>query len=115
MDKYVNKNSDFNHGLDLIAKLDYVNRNKIKKNDLDHKLIEFKKLITMKLDNFTPTIKNKNNSFIDSLLKTMWIDYLTRNITNEKEVNLYHMLNFEYDKEKSVRFNEDSLILNTTI
>ena len=31
MDKYVNKNSDLNNGLDMLGEFNYINRNKKKK------------------------------------------------------------------------------------
>ena len=115
MDKYVNKNSDLNNGLDMLGEFNYINRNKKKKDNFDEKLVEFKKLVISRLDNFNPLIKNKNNNFIDNILKSMWIEHITKNITKEKEINLYHMLNFDTDKEKTVRFSEESLISNIDI
>ncbi len=115
MDRYVNKNTDLNNGLDMIGEFNYLNRNKKKRDNFDEKLVEFKKFVLSRVDNFNPLNRNKNNNFVDTMLKSIWIEYVTKNLTPEKEVNLYHMLNFQIDKEKTVRFNEESLISNIGI
>ena len=59
MDRYVNKNSIVNHGLDMIAEIKNIDRNKKKISNLDNKLNEFKSIINSKLINFSPLKKIK--------------------------------------------------------
>ena len=104
MDRYVNKNSIVNHGLDMIAEIKNIDRNKKKISNLDNKLNEFKSIINSKLINFSPLKKNKNNTFVDDMLRSLWFDFITKNINSDKEEKLYTMLNYQDNTEKTVRF-----------
>lgn len=99
MDKYIDKNSRTNMGLDLLAntkKLKRYNKNNCD-NDItisyDTKLRDFKDILINRIERFDP-LKNPRDNF-DNNIKLQWLDYITNNLTTEKQAEVYNMLGLE--------------------
>lgn len=101
MDRFINKNVDTNLGLDFLNNVNDVKNSKIlEKKILDRKLEEFKKNLSDKIKDFNPFNKQSKNNKLNYMIKIMWIEFLTENLTEEKECELYGILDFNYHYER---------------
>lgn len=101
MDRFINKNVDTNLGLDFLNNVNDVKNSKIlEKKILDRKLKEFKKNLSDKIKDFNPFNKQSKNNKLNYMIKIMWIEFLTENLTEEKECELYGILDFNYHYER---------------
>ena len=98
MDKFLIKNAKQNNGLDLLINNNIEHKNNVKRKDLSDKLDVFKDIMINKIKNFDPI--EKNNSNFNYMLKLMWLEYLTENLTIEKECQIYNSLNLKYDSNE---------------
>ena len=98
MDRYIDKNPSTNIGLDLLAnskKLKRYNCNSEEaiKVSYDTKLRDFKDILINRIERFDP-LKNPKDNF-DNNIRLQWLDYITNNLTSEKQAEVYNMLGLE--------------------
>ena len=98
MDRYIDKNPSTNIGLDLLAntkKLKRYNANSEEaiKVSYDTKLRDFKDILINRIERFDP-LKNPKDNF-DNNIRLQWLDYITNNLTTEKQAEVYNMLGLE--------------------
>jgi hypothetical protein len=99
MDKYIDKNPTNNMGLDLLANTKklkrYMNNNNNEEISISYntKLRDFKDILINRIERFDPLKQPKDN--FDNNIKLQWLDYITNNLTNEKQVEVYNILGLE--------------------
>jgi len=96
MDKFIDKNPTNNMGLDLLANTKklkrYMNGNSNDEISISYntKLRDFKNILINRIERFDP-LKQPKDSF-DNNIKLQWLDYITNNLTNEKQAEVYNIL-----------------------
>jgi len=98
MDKYIDKNPTNNMGLDLLANTKKLKRYMNNNNEeisisYNTKLRDFKDILINRIERFDPLKHPKDN--FDNNIKLQWLDYITNNLTNEKQVEVYNILGLE--------------------
>ena len=99
MDKYIDKNPTNNMGLDLLANTKklkrYMNGSNNEEISISYntKLRDFKDILINRIERFDPLKQPKDN--FDNNIKLQWLDYITNNLTNEKQVEVYNILGLE--------------------
>ena len=96
MDKFISKNVNSNKGLDLLANQKF-RTNTINSNSLSYntRIKDFKEILISKIDRFDP--KSKSNDYINNNLKLLWLEFITKNLNNEKLDEIYNTLSMEND------------------
>ena len=94
MDKFVSKNINSNKGLDLLANQKF-RTNSIISNNLSYKtrIKDFKEILISKIDRFDP--KNNTNDYINNSLKLLLLEFITKNLNNDKLDQIYNTLSME--------------------
>ena len=95
MDKYINKNPDTNLGLDLLVDIKKMRkRGQIEIDNIQYKtkLNDFKDFLRSKIDRFNPMVEGDTTH---SLIRNIWIDYLIKKSTIEKQILIYNQLKIE--------------------
>ena len=94
MDKFISKNINSNKGLDLLANQKF-RTNSIISNNLSYKtrIKDFKEILISKIDRFDP--KNNTNDYINNSLKLLWLEFITKNLNNDKLDQIYNTLSME--------------------
>ena len=97
MDKFISKNINSNKGLDLLANQKF-RTNSIISNNLSYKtrIKDFKEILISKIDRFDP--KNNTNDYINNSLKLLWLEFITKNLNNDKLDEIYNTLSMENNK-----------------
>jgi hypothetical protein len=94
MDKYIGKNPTDNIGLDLLANTKKLKRFKNETESInisyDTKLRDFKDILINRIERFDPLKSPKDN--FDNSIKLQWLDYITSNLTCEKQAEVYNLL-----------------------
>ena len=87
MDKYVRKSDVSSFGLESLD-TEKIMKNKGNNIDLNYniKLRQFKQYMASKLYKFDPISANNKN---DELLKLLWLSFLFRGVSSEKQKKLY--------------------------
>ena len=93
MDQFIIKNSSNTMGLDSLTVYNKSKQIQVNNKNINEKLNNFNLFINDKLNNFNPTDKSTNN--INYMLKLMWFEYLTHNLTIKKEHELYNCLDLK--------------------
>ena len=95
-DKYIDKNPTNNMGLDLLANTQKLKRYMTGTNNeeisisYNTKLRDFKDILINRIERFDPLKQPKDN--FDNNIKLQWLDYITNNLTNEKQAEVYNIL-----------------------
>lgn len=94
MDKFISKNVNSNKGLDLLANQKF-RTNVISSNNLSYntRIKDFKEILINKIDRFDP--KNNTNDYINNNLKLLWLEFITKNLNNDKLDEIYNTLSME--------------------
>lgn len=95
MDKYINKNPNNNLGLDLLVDIQKMrSRGQISVDNVQYKtkLNNFKDYLRSKIDRFNPMVDGDST---DSLIRNIWLHYLIKKSTVEKQILIYNSLKIE--------------------
>ena len=96
MDKFISKNVNSNKGLDLLANKKF-RTNTVNSNSLSYntRIKDFKEILISKIDRFDP--KSKTNDYINNNIKLLWLEFITKNLNDEKLDEIYNTLSMEKD------------------